>query len=111
MALTRRTYLIGGACLVGAAVGGGYVYLGPAAASELSPPEAHEQALAGDILLIDIRRPDEWAATGIAEGAVPLDMRRSDFTKALTDLADGDVDRPIAVMCARGAEFAGCGWS
>lgn len=71
----------------------------------LTAPEAHEAAVAGDIFLIDIRRPDEWAATGSGEGAHRLDMRRDDFTKALTEIAI-DKDAPIALICARGVRSA-----
>ncbi|MDW4499114.1 rhodanese-like domain-containing protein [Sulfitobacter sp. D35] len=68
----------------------------------LSVTEAHAAATAGTLLLVDIRRPDEWRATGIGAGAVPLDMRRDDFTQALEELADGDTSREIALICARG---------
>lgn len=68
----------------------------------LSPEQAHSAALAGEIHLIDIRRPDEWARTGVAQGAVPLDMRRDDFEAALLAITDGARDVPIALMCARG---------
>ena len=37
--------------------------------------DKHAQALAGDILLIDIRRPDEWAGTGSAASGHRLDRR------------------------------------
>lgn len=52
--------------------------------------------------MIDIRRPDEWARTGVAEGAYPLDMRRDDFIEALAMLVDEQRDQPIALICARG---------
>jgi rhodanese-related sulfurtransferase len=68
----------------------------------LSPVAALERMNRGDITLIDIRRPEEWAATGIADGAVALDMRRADFVAALTQILEGDIDRPIAIICARG---------
>lgn len=68
----------------------------------LSVQDAHDQAERGDILLIDIRRPDEWAATGIGAGAVPLDMRRPDFTDALLQATGGLTDVPVALICARG---------
>lgn len=29
-------------------------------------------------------------------------MRREDFVEALTVLAEGDLDRPVALICARG---------
>ncbi len=74
---------------------------------ELSVAEAYDKAASGDIVLIDIRRPDEWRNTGIGEGAQPLDMRREDFVAALTTLVGGDLDAPIALICARGVRSAG----
>jgi rhodanese-related sulfurtransferase len=58
------------------------------------------------IVLIDIRRPDEWLVTGTAEGAHRLDLRRPDFIAALSDLVGGDRDRPVALICARGVRSA-----
>ncbi len=67
---------------------------------------AYQQAVSGDILLVDIRTPREWRATGIGRGAHPLDMRREDFVQALTQLADGDRSAPVALICARGVRSA-----
>ena len=72
----------------------------------LTAPEAHAAALAGDIILIDIRRPDEWAVTGSGEGAHRLDMRRDDFEVALAALTGGNTDAPVALICARGVRSA-----
>ena len=68
----------------------------------LSAPEAHSAAITGDIFLIDIRRPDEWALTGVGEAALPLDMRRPDFIDALLVAVGDDRTRRIALICARG---------
>lgn len=102
-----RRALLGAALLLGAA--GVYALdrrfrfpQGP----EIDPPAAHRRATTGDLLLIDIRRPDEWAATGIGAGAQLLDMRREDFTGALLALAAGDRGAPIALICARGVRSA-----
>lgn len=76
------------------------------AGGALTVAEAHAQATEGKVLLIDIRRPDEWRTTGIGEGAHPLDMRREDFAEALAGLAEGDRNRPIALICARGVRSA-----
>ncbi|MEX0285372.1 MAG: rhodanese-like domain-containing protein, partial [Paracoccaceae bacterium] len=62
--------------------------------------------LAGEILLVDIRTPREWHATGIGEGAHPLDMRRDDFETALAQLTGGNRDAPVALICARGVRSA-----
>lgn len=106
-AISRRAFLIGGAAL---AVGAGaaaltgrwYVLRVSVDGTLLTPEEAHRAAVAGRITLVDIRRPDEWAATGIGEGAHPIDMRRTDFIDALNGLTGGDRTQPVAVICARG---------
>lgn len=107
---TRREALqaMGMAALaIGAALSGG---LGRAHADgadqTLAAPDAHRQALAGEIVLLDIRRPEEWSATGSGEGAVRLDMRRPDFANEVLRLVEGDPSRPIAVICARGNRSA-----
>lgn len=70
--------------------------------SALSVEEAYKRARAGEMFLIDIRRPDEWARTGIGEGAHPLDMRRKDFVAELLKIVEGDTAAPVALICARG---------
>jgi rhodanese-related sulfurtransferase len=67
----------------------------------LSVQAAHAAAADGSVTLIDIRRPDEWAATGVGEGAVPLDMRDPQFVQKLIALVPTP-DAPIALICARG---------
>ncbi len=105
---TRRWMLIG-AC---AAIAGGFAIREYRLIPEyhdggrITVAEAHEQASKGNVLLIDIRTPREWRASGIGEGAVPLDMRREDFVKALAELAGGDPATPVALICARGVRSA-----
>jgi len=67
----------------------------------LTAPQALAQVRAGAVTLIDLRRPDEWARSGVPEGAIPLDMRRADFIAALAAQLGGR-DRPVALICARG---------
>jgi rhodanese-related sulfurtransferase len=63
---------------------------------------AHKLAISGEITLLDIRRPDEWALTGSGEGAHQLDMRQKDFIEVLDGLVVGDRSKPVALICARG---------
>ncbi|MEM9249986.1 MAG: rhodanese-like domain-containing protein [Pseudomonadota bacterium] len=79
---------------------------GETGASHLSAEEAYRRAKAGELILIDVRRPEEWAATGSGEGAVRLDMRRPDFVTELQRLVSEDPNRPIAMICARGNRSA-----
>ncbi|MEO9682152.1 MAG: rhodanese-like domain-containing protein [Tateyamaria sp.] len=104
--LSRRLFLGGGAAVV---AGGGVfaskwfnIFADVSANGALSVEDAYAQAEAGDIYLIDIRRPDEWKKTGIAVPAIPLDMRRDDFETVLRTLFEKSGDRPVALICARG---------
>ncbi|PWE34444.1 hypothetical protein DDZ14_01300 [Maritimibacter sp. 55A14] len=101
---TRRRVLLGaGAAIFAVALGvHGWRSRRPFEGPELSAPEAFEKARAGEIFLIDIRRPDEWARTGVPQGGHPLDMRRDDFEQALARITAADPDRPVALICARG---------
>lgn len=74
--------------------------------SRISVADAHEQAVDGRVLLVDIRTPREWRASGIGEGAVPLDLRREDFVDVLTQMTGGDQAAPVALICARGVRSA-----
>ncbi|WP_210405364.1 rhodanese-like domain-containing protein [Rhodophyticola sp. CCM32] len=115
LALTRYRLLIdliilAGGLMAGWSLGGQnlfYSLLRPEiTADTVSADEAYHLLAEGSIILIDIRRPDEWAATGSPEGAIQLDMRRDDFVPALTDLVEGRTDAPIALICARGVRSA-----
>lgn len=106
--LSRRRVLLG-------IVAGGFAVAGwriwrrippDYAGDALSAPEAFEGARDNALLLIDIRTPREWHASGVGAGATPLDMRRPDFETALRELAGGDPHRPIALICARGVRSA-----
>ena len=77
-------------------------YAGPI----IDAPTAFRQADAGEIVLVDIRRPDEWQETGTGQGALLLDLRKPDFIDRLTNLVQGDRTRPIALICARGVRSA-----
>jgi len=68
----------------------------------LSAPEALEKSRAGEITLIDIRTPREWRETGIAEGALPIDMTRKTFVQEILAAVDGDKDAPIGIICRTG---------
>jgi rhodanese-related sulfurtransferase len=83
---------------------------GPAAAAsatlELSTPEAQARAAAGQLVLIDIRRPGEWRETGVAEGAARIDMLHPNgaegFVQAVLERVGGKLDAPIALICRTG---------
>jgi rhodanese-related sulfurtransferase len=63
---------------------------------------AREQALAGQLTLVDIRTPREWSETGIGDVAHPLDVSAPGFPEALAALAADAGDRPVALICRSG---------
>ncbi|WP_306113618.1 MULTISPECIES: rhodanese-like domain-containing protein [unclassified Roseovarius] len=101
--INRRVLL--GALVIGAS-GGAYFLTRPDSARAtdvtLSAPEARQLVDEGKLILVDIRRPDEWARTGIAPGAHAIDMRRADFVQAVKQAASDTPDLPIAFICAAG---------
>ena len=61
--------------------------------------EAHERSRAKEVILVDIRRPEEWADTGVAEGAIKLDMTSPVFEARLAGLRADYPGKPIAIIC------------
>jgi rhodanese-related sulfurtransferase len=68
--------------------------------------EARRLAQNGEVVLVDVRNPDEWRRTGVGDVAVPISMQDPEFLDKLMEAVGGDSDRPVAVICAAGARSA-----
>lgn len=74
----------------------------------ISPEDAQKRAQNGEITIVDIRMPFEWAETGLPEPAIGVSLQdetlqpRQGFLDDLLGQVDNDRDRPIALICARG---------
>ncbi|MFY0311738.1 rhodanese-like domain-containing protein [Leisingera sp. D0M16] len=105
--LTRRLMLLGGAAAAG---GFGYWWHRRQPPDHgqprLSAAEAFAAARDGGIILVDIRTPQEWRASGVPVGSHQIDMRREDFIAALQAVAGQDRAAPVALICARGVRSA-----
>ncbi len=81
----------------GAALGGHFV---------MTADEASVRAEAGEVVLIDVRSPQEWRQTGVPKGARRVTIHDpgglKGFVDAMAAAVDGDLEKPIAVICARG---------
>ena len=79
---------------------------GAEATDALSAPQALALLRAGKIVLIDVRSPREWRATGVPTGAKTVTIHHpqgpSGFLRDILKAAGGDKTRPIALICARG---------
>jgi rhodanese-related sulfurtransferase len=85
----------------------------PASAEVLSPDKAEARAEAGKLTIVDVRLPDEWAATGLPAGAVGVSLQnprtmepRPDFVASVLRALGGRQDAPVALICAGGARSA-----
>lgn len=79
---------------------------GAQAGAELSAPEARQAALDQGLTLIDVRTPAEWRQTGVAEGALRIDMNQpggaTGFVAAVSRAVNGDRTAPIGLICRTG---------
>ena len=66
--------------------------------NETTVHDAATRATAGEVLLLDVREPHEWAA-GHAAGAVHLPLSAFDLTAVPTD-------RPVYAICRSGKRSA-----
>lgn len=77
-----------------------------AAEAVLTPQETLERVEAGGLMLIDVRRPSEWAETGVPtpaqEATMHLDAGPRAFLASVDALVDGDRSQPVALICASG---------
>ena len=81
---------------------------GPLGAQQVTKMEAataHEKALKGEILLVDIRTPEEWKQTGVPATAHAITMHQNGqlFLSALLNAAGGNSKMPVAVICRTGS--------
>ncbi|MGB7316867.1 MAG: rhodanese-like domain-containing protein [Planktotalea sp.] len=81
-----------------------FVLAAPLAAEPtiISAREAFSAARDGDLILIDIRSPGEWAQTGVAQGAVALTMHSQDFAREITTLLNAQKGKKVGLICATG---------
>jgi rhodanese-related sulfurtransferase len=74
----------------------------------MTAAEAHAAAQSGDVVLIDIRIPEEWRETGIPAAAHAIDMYEGpkEFTAKLLQVTGGDPTRRVALICRTGNRSA-----
>jgi rhodanese-related sulfurtransferase len=79
----------------------------PAFAFDAVPPtSAYQQVQSGAMILVDIRRPDEWALTGSAKGALRINMLDGDFKSRIEALRRANPGKKIGLICQAGVRSA-----
>jgi rhodanese-related sulfurtransferase len=75
----------------------------------IEPDQALQQSNAGEVTIIDVRTPREWAQTGVPSGAKGATIRRDGnqaFLARIKKLTKGDKSAAIAMICATGVRSA-----
>ena len=73
------------------------------AIAEIDPKTAYEEAKKGELVLVDVRNPNEWMKTGLPEPAVPISLQDPQFLQKLEEATGGDHEKKVAFICASGA--------
>jgi len=73
----------------------------------LSAPDAYAQVQAGTLTLIDVRTSDEWRQTGVAQGALRINMANAQgeagFVRQVDTALGGDRNAPIGLIGLAGS--------
>ncbi|MEO1167882.1 MAG: rhodanese-like domain-containing protein [Pseudomonadota bacterium] len=64
--------------------------------------DAQARAHAGSLTIVDVRMPEEWAATGLPEGAKGVALGAPEFADALAELSDAHPSKTLAMFCKSG---------
>ncbi|MEM7251727.1 MAG: rhodanese-like domain-containing protein [Pseudomonadota bacterium] len=68
--------------------------------------DAHRLSSTGELRLFDIRSAEEWRETGVGIRAEMLTIHQpggvTQFVKEMVAAVGGDLDRPVALICAAG---------
>lgn len=76
---------------------------------KIGPTEAHQGQCQGDLILIDVRDPDEWNQTGTPQGAHRISMSDDGFLEAVDGLLKSTGTSTIALSCRSGVRSGTAG--
>ncbi len=74
----------------------------------ISAKTSHERAKRGELILVDIRHPDEWRETGVpASGhAITMHQSKASLLEKMVAIVGSDKNKPVALICAAGSRSA-----
>ena len=93
----RRVFLAGVAAAAAVPFGAAW-----ADADVITAQEALAGVDDGSLILIDVRRPEEWQQTGVAKGAWLLDMTHKQFGPRLLAVLERNPNHRVAIICRTG---------
>ena len=69
---------------------------------DLPADSAWQMVQRGEIVVLDVRTPSEWAMTGLPRDSHGINVKDRDFVAQARGAVLGDLDHPIAVICRTG---------
>ena len=69
---------------------------------ELPAESAWKMVQRGDLVLIDVRTPTEWAMTGLPRDSHGVTLQARDFLAQARGAVLGDLEQPVALICRSG---------
>lgn len=90
--------------VMGALIGAAFL-AAPAFAEpgDLPADSAWQMVQRGDLVVLDVRTPTEWAMTGLPRDSHGINVQDRDFIAQARGAVLGDLDQPIAVICRSGS--------
>lgn len=68
----------------------------------LTADAAYKMVQRGELVLIDVRTPTEWALTGVPKDSRLANLSDSDFLQKARGVVFGDTEAPVALICRSG---------
>jgi rhodanese-related sulfurtransferase len=68
----------------------------------LPADSAWQMVQRGEMVVLDVRTPTEWAMTGLPRDSHGINVKDRDFIAQARGAVLGDLDHPIAVICRTG---------
>ena len=88
---------------VGAAMAASLPLAGfPAENAVITDQDAYTRQQAGQMVIVDVRTPQEWQQTGVAVGAEPIDMSDPEFLQKLVQLRQDNPGIEFGFICRSG---------
>ena len=73
---------------------------------QLPADSAWQMVQRGDLVVLDVRTPTEWAMTGLPRDSHGINIQDRDFLDQARGAVLGDLDQPVAVICRSGTRSA-----
>lgn len=69
---------------------------------DMTNQQTYDGLTNGDLILIDIRTKPEWINSGVAKGALTIDMQDPEFLNKIAKIRLENPDKTLAFICASG---------